>query len=198
MTPARRITAGLLTAAVLTTLGGCSTDDRAAVGAAKPVVTAATAAPTTSAAPQTEPPTRLRLPTIDVDAPIDPVKTQSDGSQGVPDDPKRVGWWSPGARPGEDGSVALVGHTKSTGGGVFDQLDDLDPGDVVEVVSAARTWRYRVTEVQAVPVDQFDKFAADIYRTSGTPALTLMTCGDFDGNAFTSTVIVTAVEIPQS
>jgi len=90
----------------------------------------------------------------------------------------------------------LVGHTKSTGGGVFNRLGELERGDTIEVVTATRTWRYQVTEVRAVEVDQFDDIAADTYRTSGTPTLTLMTCGDFDGAAYTSTIVASATELP--
>ena len=127
------------------------------------------------------------------DAQIDSLGTLGDGSQEVPSDPRRVGWWKHGALLGESGSVALVGHTKSRGGGVFDKLSQLSPGDTVEVSSAdSQRWEFAVESVEEVAVDDFGTIADSVYRTTGPSVLTLMTCGDFDGHEFEPTVVVRA------
>ncbi len=51
---------------------------------------------------------------------------------------------------------------------------------------------FRVTEVEDVPVEDFATVADEIYRADGPSGLVLMTCGDWNGEAFESTVIVRA------
>lgn len=179
------VLAGL--AAVLLGSGGCAPSAGPADARAADSTLDTTAAPSA--------PVRVRIATIDVDASVVPLGTATDLTQEVPDDPMVVGWWEPGARPGQAGSVPLVGHTSSSGTAVFDELHTLTPGDVVEIESTVGAHRYRVEQVDELPVEAFDTVAADVYRTTGPPALVLMTCGDWDGDRFASTVVVRAVPV---
>lgn len=187
----RRSSAAALATAAVLALGGC-----APAGSDRPPSPRA-AAPTsamTSPNPLPSRPMTLAIRSIGItDAAIDPLGTLGDGSQEVPSDPRRVGWWKHGALLGASGSIALVGHTKSRGGGVFDKLGQLSPGDTVDVTSAdSQRWGFTVESVEEVDVDDFAAIADSVYRTTGPSVLTLMTCGDFDGHEFDSTVVVRA------
>jgi len=121
-----------------------------------------------------------------------PVGTAADNSQEVPSDPTVTGWWRDGSRPGESGNTVIVGHTKSRGAGVFDALGKLREGDSIALDTGGPRLTYAVTETSTIPVDQFGTVADSIYRRSGRSGLVLLTCGDFDGREFDSTVIVHA------
>jgi LPXTG-site transpeptidase (sortase) family protein len=81
-------------------------------------------------------PIRLKIPTINVDAKIDPVGVTSKGEVGVPKGPTHTSWFDLGPRPGEDGSAVITGHygTWENGeGSVFDNLNKLVKGDKIYV-----------------------------------------------------------------
>lgn len=80
------------------------------------------------------PPVRLRLPRLDIDAQVLPVSVGADGLLGVPDNPRQLGWWSGGDRPGmPSGSVVIDGHVDSAalGLGALFRLSEARPGDAV-------------------------------------------------------------------
>ncbi len=77
-------------------------------------------------------PVRLRIPNINVDAPVIQVGITPDGAMGVPKGPAEVAWFSLGTRPGEIGSAVVSGHFgpwKTGEGSVFDNLNKLKNGD---------------------------------------------------------------------
>ncbi|MCD6639789.1 MAG: class F sortase, partial [Nocardioides sp.] len=101
--------------------------------------------PVTSGAPRS-----VRVPALGVDARVDPVSTRGTELD-PPADPARVGWWAQGARPGSPrGAVVLTGHTVHGGGGVFDDLETLAPGDVVTVRGASGVTKYAVESVEVM------------------------------------------------
>jgi LPXTG-site transpeptidase (sortase) family protein len=116
----------------------------------------------------------------------------ADGSQEVPTSVEDVGWWKHGSPPAGAGSAVLVGHAYSRGDGVFDDLERLQAGDTIMVSGTTGTADFVVEQTTTVPVQQFEDVADDIYRTAGQPQLIVMTCGDFDGSDYQSTVIVRA------
>lgn len=138
-------------------------------------------------------PTRVEIDAIGVDADVVDLGRSNDGSQEVPEALDVTGWWRDGSLVDGPGSAAIVGHTSSTGGAVFDRLGDVEPGDRVRVDGedgAAAT--FVVRSVEKVPVTRFAEVASRVYDRSGRTLLTLMTCGDFDGGEFRSTVIALA------
>ncbi|MEU6262735.1 class F sortase [Saccharopolyspora shandongensis] len=105
-----------------------------------------------------EVPQRVRLPTLGVDALVQPVLPGPDQQLGVPE------------------SVVLAGHvdTRSAGPGALFQVADLQPDDLLEIISAHSTTRYRIAAVRSylkasLPAEVFDR--------TGHPRLVLITCG---------------------
>ncbi|MEV0700235.1 class F sortase [Saccharopolyspora sp. NPDC050389] len=124
-----------------------------------------------------EVPQRVQLPTLGVDAPVQPVLPGPDHQLGVPESPGVVGWWSAGAAPSSRrGTVVLDGHvdTRSTGPGALFRVADLQPGDPLKVTSTHDTTRYRIAAVRSYPKASLP---ADLFDRTGHPRLVLITCG---------------------
>lgn len=134
----------------------------------------------------------LVIRALGIRAPVVPVQA----TQRVltpPDDVTTVGWWRDGARPGATrGSAVLVGHTVSTGGGVFDHLARLRPGDRVSVVTAHRTLRYAVADVGNYSKRFLATHAQIIFDQRVVGRLVLVTCGNWNGQVYKSNEVVTA------
>lgn len=155
--------------------------------AASAPAAAASAAP---AAPQ--PPTALELPSLGVRAAVSPIATEA-GALNPPDDPRQVGWWSGGAVPGADrGAAVVTGHTVHTGGGAFDDLEQLAVGDPVAVSSPGRAVDYVVRSVRVLSRDELAARSQALFARDGGPRLVLVTCEDWDGTAYRSNVVVVA------
>ena len=81
-------------------------------------------------------PTRLIIPSINIDALIQYVGLAPDGSIGVPDGPYNVAWFDLSSRPGQQGSAIITGHYGPWKNGiksVFDNLYKLKVGDKIYV-----------------------------------------------------------------
>ncbi|CAN5613993.1 hypothetical protein BH23CHL2_BH23CHL2_17950 [soil metagenome] len=121
-------------------------------------------------------PVVLRIPKIGVDAAIVHVGTTSSGAMEAPSRYLDVGWWSPGAQPGERGRAVLAGHVDSPWGpSVFINLDELVLGDEIIVGNGESELRYivrgsAVYRTDAAPVEQ-------IFGPSVERELVLITCG---------------------
>lgn len=105
----------------------------------------------------------------------------------------RVGWWMATDDGVPAGPQVLVGHTAAAGGGVFDRLGRLRPGESVSLVTDSGVRRYRVTRVRVVTVEAFPRRAGVLTDPAATGDLVLVTCSDWDGSRFRSTTVVTAV-----
>jgi len=145
-------------------------------------------------------PSRVRIPALGVDAAVDPVGVTRDGAVRIPRDPRRVGWYRFGPRPGGGvGSVVLAAHvdSRTQGLGAFYPLREADRGDrVVMTSTGGRRWTYRVVarEVfrkRALPLE-------DLFRRDGREVLTLITCGGpylADAGGYQDNVVVSAVPV---
>ena len=142
-------------------------------------------------------PVRLKIPRLGVDAPLDDVALEADGSMEIPHDVHRVGWYSPGVMPAEPtGTAVLSGHVNSRaqGPGALSNLKATEPGDRITVVhedgseslwQVERRSNYLKTQL---PI-------ADIFTRFGDQRLVVITCGGpFDANArsHTENVVVYA------
>lgn len=122
-------------------------------------------------------PQRLVIPTLGVDAAIVAVGLEPDGSMEIPG-AAEAGWYHYGPRPGDpSGSAVLAGHVDhNRTAGVFIELRRLGIGEEIEVIDrdgVAR--RFRVTERFQVDKDELPR--SELFRRSGDPVLTLITCG---------------------
>lgn len=125
------------------------------------------------------PPTRIRIPSIRVDAPLMGLGLQSDGSLEVPPPARRdlAGWYRDGTTPGATGTAVVAGHVdNATGPAVFYHLGALRRGALIEV---ARTdGRTAVFTVHAVEVYDAKAFPdARVYGPSPRAELRVITCG---------------------
>lgn len=81
-------------------------------------------------------PVRLRIPKINVDAPIDPMGLTPEGDMQAPGGLHNVGWYKFGPHPGDSGSAVIAGHfgrSKDEELPVFEQLQALTAGDTIHV-----------------------------------------------------------------
>ncbi|MCW2769821.1 MAG: Sortase family protein [Aeromicrobium sp.] len=140
-------------------------------------------------------PARVIIPDVKVDAAILQVGTTAAGAQDVPHSLKDTGWWRDGQQPGQPGNAVIVGHTASKDDGVFDNLSDLEKDDRITVRGQKGTLDYRVTSEREVKVEKFKAESDRIYRETGPSGLVLMTCGDWNGERFETTIIVYAKAI---
>ena len=101
-------------------------------------------------------PTRLVIPTIELDAPIEPAKitTQKVGGeeyeQWQAPDKFAAGWHEDSAMLGQTGNTVLNGH-HNINGKVFERLVDLNPGDLIILFGKQRAFIYQITNKMILP-----------------------------------------------
>ncbi|AWW36396.1 MULTISPECIES: class F sortase [Streptomyces] len=153
-----------------------------------------TAPGTSPNAPQALPfstPGRVRIPAIQVDAPMTPVGLDAQGwvDAPPPETPNLAGWFTGAVTPGEKGTAVVVGHVdNSKGPAVFYGLGALKQRNRVEITR--QDGKTAVFEVYSVEVFNKDDFPGDrVYGSKGTPELRVITCGGgftqqngYDGN----------------
>ncbi len=138
-------------------------------------------------------PVRLRIPDLGVDAPVQPVKAPG-RTLVPPSDPRRLGWWADGARPGDqEGSALVAGHTVHTGGGALDDLEDLEEGARMVVRTDHGVLRYAVERVRIYTKGRLARHAERLFSQDVPGRLVVITCEDWDGSRYLSNVVVTAV-----
>jgi LPXTG-site transpeptidase (sortase) family protein len=137
-------------------------------------------------------PTRIVVPELGVDAPVVGI----DAPGGVllpPGDPQVLGWWRSGARPGaRTGSALVTGHTVSSGGGAFDDLETLRAGDRVSIRTTGGTVAYEVTGVRIYRKASLARHASRVFSQSVPGRLVLITCEDWNGTTYLSNAVVIA------
>jgi LPXTG-site transpeptidase (sortase) family protein len=143
------------------------------------------------------PPTRLRIPAIDlVTPPLDQLgRVPADKSIALPTDADRAGWFKDGPRPGQPGPAVVIGHVDMDHGpAVFFRLREMKPGEAVYVDRAdGSTQRFTVTAVRQVAKSDFP--TDDVYAPDLQPSLRLITCGgqfDYQAHNYLDNVIVFA------
>ncbi|MEU0431721.1 class F sortase [Streptomyces sp. NPDC006290] len=123
--------------------------------------------------------TSLRIPSLDLDAPVVGLRLDRERKLTAPpvDDPKPVGWYTDGPTPGERGTALVVGHRDTRKGpAVFAPLERIRPGARVEARRVdGRTAVYTVDAVRTYAKAQFPD--QEVYGDRGRPELRLITCG---------------------
>lgn len=144
-------------------------------------------------------PTRVRIVSIGVDAPMIDLHKNADNTLEVPQDIRVSGWYTGRSVPGELGPSVVVGHVDSAarGAGVFYRLRELEVGDLITIErSDGSTAEFRVTDSELVLKDEFP--TEKVYGSVEGSKLRLITCGGtFDGSArsYLGNVIVYAEHI---
>ncbi|MFF8293340.1 class F sortase [Streptomyces sp. NPDC016309] len=137
------------------------------------------------------PASRIRIESIDVDAPVMDVGLDRDGWIDAPpaQDPNMAGWYQNGISPGQRGTSVIVGHVDNEAGpAVFYGLGSLKKGSRVEVTRY--DGRVAVFEVYGIEVFSKEDFpGVRVYGDTGHPELRVITCGGgyskahgYDGN----------------
>jgi LPXTG-site transpeptidase (sortase) family protein len=118
------------------------------------------------------------------------------GELAVPADASVVAWYEYGPEPGQAGSAVLAGHVDWHGvPGIFFTLRKLEPGDPITIdMSDGSTLGFHVVDTRMVDKPELPR--AEVFARTGSPTLTLVTCGgQFDSSThhYLSNVVVTAV-----
>jgi sortase (surface protein transpeptidase) len=129
-------------------------------------------------APQTIEGFSLRIDAIGINIPLGKTGLDAQGHLMVPANGLAAAWYKAGPVPGNSGTALITGHYDYAGGkpGVFYKLDQLKPGNVIQVGR----------EDGSVAVFQVDKLASYrqddtfpwnlVYSASGPAALRIITC----------------------
>lgn len=176
---------GLLVAAGLLGLigmaGGPSLPSVGVLPQTQPVPSAAAQSVPAPSRPETPSatsvPTRLKLPSSGIDAPVVPVTVLPGGGLEVPDNPRMLGWWHDGAHPGSHlGTVVIVGHvdTARDGAGALFQLSQARPGQQVVLDTDEGPQRYVITALRSYSKSDLP---AEVFATTGRARLVMITCG---------------------
>lgn len=124
-------------------------------------------------------PVRIRIPGIQVDAPMTGLGLGADGSLDVPPAGERnlAGWFRNGTPPGAKGTAIVAGHVDNAEGpSVFYALGSLTKGTRVEI--DRKDGRTAVFSVDAIEVYDNEDFPdRRVYGTSAHASLRLITCG---------------------
>lgn len=155
---------------------------------------------------------RVRIPALEVDAPLGVQRVAADGTLPMPYGPVDVAWYDFSLHPGLGGVPATSGNTilsghvdyaanvpyagvRYSGPAVFADLGRLRPGARIEVVHG-ETVAYRVVSVAVLPADRADWLTE--FASTPVEMLTLFTCtGDFNPRTldYSDRVVVKAVRI---
>ena len=149
-----------------------TTADRGAAGALQDPASSASRKSSTAT------PTRVVIPTIDVDARLQPLAMDSQGELQPPDNWTDAGWYADGVLPGQTGAAVIAGHLDTTTrAAVFVALRFLRPGDPIRVkMSDGTTVTFTVTRTQVVGKSTFP--TAAVYGPTPDSELRLITCSE--------------------
>ncbi|MFH9725530.1 class F sortase [Streptomyces sp. NPDC017254] len=137
------------------------------------------------------PASRIKIPAIQVAAPVMDVGLDPDGwvAAPPPQDANLAGWYQNGISPGQRGTAVVVGHVDNAQGpAVFYGLGSLEKGQHIEV--ERYDGRVAVFEIYGLEVYSKDNFpGVQVYADTGEPELRVITCGGgytrargYDGN----------------
>lgn len=141
-------------------------------------------------------PSRLSIPKLGVDTPVEPVGVNARGNMTVPSTYQTVSWYRPGAKAGAAGNTVIAGHLDNSLGlpGVFERLHTLSVGDTVAVEDAAgRSLPYSITSMTVYETGEAP--AAEVFATEGPSQLVLITCNgawDHEKKSYDKRLVVVA------
>jgi LPXTG-site transpeptidase (sortase) family protein len=123
-------------------------------------------------------PTRIRIPSIGVDAPLETLARDAKGVLQPPTAWADAGWYAKGVVPGDRGPAVIAGHLDTTKrAAVFVDLRQLRPGDRIEVrMSDGRRLAFTVRASRVVQKALFP--SAAVYGPTPDAELRLITCSE--------------------
>lgn len=158
------------------------------------------AAPTPGHVPAFTERPRLYAPDVGIDAPVVPIPLSEAGVLDPPASVTTVGWWDGSADAGSgEGQTVMTGHTVRGGGGVMDDLEELEEGDLVHLTDRDGRIDYQVTEVVTWTKAELAENAVEAFgqdRQDGR--LVLVTCEDWRNGAYEANVVVFADPLPDA
>jgi len=129
-------------------------------------------------------PTSITIPKINVHAAVESVGMDSLGRMDVPKTADDTAWYSPGYKPGMNGSAVIDGHLDRVTGApaVFWNLKLLSAGDQIIITeNNGQKYTFAVDHIMRYPYDSFP--IKDVFGATHTPTLNLITCnGVWDQN----------------
>jgi LPXTG-site transpeptidase (sortase) family protein len=141
------------------------------------------------------PPERLRIPAINIYAPLVALRLDAKGELEAPKEFHVPGWYADGTPPGDVGPAVIAGHLDSLDGkAVFYRLSELQPGDVIEVERDEQWLTFHVVSAHRYAKNRFP--TAEVYGPTPDAQLRLITCGGgFDqvNRTYRDNVVVFAV-----
>ena len=141
-------------------------------------------------------PTRIKVPSVGIDANVQAVGTRADGTMATPSNFTDTSWYKDGGHPGAEGNAVFAGHVNNalTTAGVFGHLNQVHLGDYVTVSNKeGRTLLYKVTAIDQYPADEAP--ADSIFAATGPSQIILITCdGDWvpAQKSFDKRLVITA------
>jgi len=144
-------------------------------------------------------PSQLVIDKLHVQAPIEVKGIDAHNVMEAPDRGSDVAWYRFTAKPGSGSNAVFAGHRDFGQVGnpaIFWHLDQLVPGDLVEIVSEQRTEiRYRVTETWDYQLSDIPM--AKVLATDRSDEVTLITCsGSYArGLGYDSRLVVRALRV---
>lgn len=123
-------------------------------------------------------PIRLNIPKLKVDTALEQVGLTPQGAVEAPKNSDNAAWYELGPRPGEIGSAVITGHYgrwKNGQGSVFDNLNELKPGDKLYITDETGTTTAFVVRGSRSYDPEADALEVFI-STDGKPHLNLVTC----------------------
>jgi LPXTG-site transpeptidase (sortase) family protein len=143
-------------------------------------------------------PTRLLVPSIKVDAPVEPVGLDAQGRMATPSLAGNVAWYRLGSSPGDVGDAVMAGHLDWTSGpAVFWYLSKVRKGDEITVERADGTRiKFVADATRSVP---YDSSTDALFTRDGAPSLTLITCAgawDRQRGTYLQRLVVHATLVP--
>jgi LPXTG-site transpeptidase (sortase) family protein len=122
-------------------------------------------------------PLRLVVESLAVDAPVIEMGVDDQGIPHVPYNGLDVAWYSFSSPPGAGSNAVFAGHINWEGApGVFANLDDLQPGDTLRLISEDED-EYTYEVFANFAVDPYDSESLKVMNPTPTDTVTLITCG---------------------
>jgi len=123
-------------------------------------------------------PQRLIIPTLNINAAIEPVGVAQDGSLETPKIALNVGWYEDGAMTGQKGNLLLNAHYDDNYGrpAAFWPLKNIKVDDKVVVLDAyGRRYEYKVINYELIGINDPDRLK--VFKSDESAKITLITCG---------------------